>query len=241
MSNSICSLCRCTIWLKNTTRSRSTTPSWPYSRLRNVCSRSASDLVTLRAELISSFKHDQRALVARGRIGRDAHAFEQVGGAFVADRARIAHRADDHHRTGIADGQVKEERGLFERVGAAGDDDAGQLLVGGKQLVDALRQAQPLRERQLAAGHVGELLVRQPRDSARRRASTSPALRPSAGRRPCSKSFRRSPRSGRAATAPGERWAASGAAEGAAKTASRHSSAAASPQRGRTRVEFIRR
>ena len=145
MSNSICSLCRCAIWLKNTTRSRSTTPSWPYSRLRNVCSRSASVLVTLRAELISSFSTTSAPLLRDARIGGDAHALEQIGGALVADRARVAHRSHDHHRPRIADRQVQEERRLLERVGAAGDDDAGQLLVGGEHLVDALRQAEPLR------------------------------------------------------------------------------------------------
>ena len=110
-------------------------------------------------------QHDERALVARRRIGRHAHALEQVGGAFVAERARVAHRADDDHRPRIADGQVQEERGFFERVGAARDDDAGELLVGGEDFVDALREAEPLRERQLAAGDVGELLVRQPREA----------------------------------------------------------------------------
>ena len=75
-------------------------------------------------------QHHQRALVARAGFGGDAHAFEQVRRAFVADRARIAHRADDHDRPRIAHRQMQEERGLFERVGAARDDDAGQLLVG---------------------------------------------------------------------------------------------------------------
>jgi hypothetical protein len=58
---------------------------------------------------------------------------------------------------------VEEERGLFERVGAAGDDDAGDVLVGRVELVDAPRQADPLLQRELAAGHVGELFERDPR------------------------------------------------------------------------------
>ena len=56
---------------------------------------------------------------------------------------------------------MQEERRFLERVGAARDDDAGQLLVGGEDLVDPLGQAEPLLERQLAAGDVGELLVRE--------------------------------------------------------------------------------
>ena len=56
---------------------------------------------------------------------------------------------------------MQEKGGLFERVGAARHDDAGQRRVLGEQLVDAPREPKPLLERQLAAGDVGELLVGQ--------------------------------------------------------------------------------
>ena len=99
------------------------------SRLRNVCRRSASVFVTSRAELISSFSTTSTPLAARRGLGGHAHALEQIGRALVAQRARIAHRADDHDRPRVADREVEEKGGLFERVGAAGDDDPGQLVV----------------------------------------------------------------------------------------------------------------
>ena len=37
----------------------------------------------------------EHALAARRRFGRDAEPLEQVGRSFIAERARIAHRADD--------------------------------------------------------------------------------------------------------------------------------------------------
>ena len=92
--------------------------------------------MTSRAELISSFSTTSTPLSRARGLGGDADAFEQVGGAFVAERAGIAHRPDDHDRPGVADGEVQEKRGLLERVGAAGDDDAGQARVVGEQLVD---------------------------------------------------------------------------------------------------------
>jgi hypothetical protein len=135
--------------LKNTTRSRSTDAELAVvaapERLES--QRIGLGDVARRIDLV--VQHDQRALVARRRLGRDTHALEEVGGALVAHRARVAHRSHDDNRPGIADRQVKEERGFFERVGAAGDDDAGQLLVGAKHLVDPLRQSEPLREREL--------------------------------------------------------------------------------------------
>jgi len=41
-------------------------------------------------------------------------------------------------------GEVQKVGRLFERIGAARDDDAGEAGLGGEQLVDAPGQAQPL-------------------------------------------------------------------------------------------------
>ena len=70
----------------------------------------------------------------------------------------IAHRADDDHRLRRADGEVEEVGELFERVGAAGDDDAREARVVLEQLVEALGEREPLIERELRAGQVRELL-----------------------------------------------------------------------------------
>ncbi len=103
----------------------------------------------------------EHALIARLWIGGDADAFEQIGGALIAHGAGIAHRPDHHHRPRVADGQVQEERRFLQRVGAARHDNPGEVLIAGEGLVDAFRQAHPLLECQLAAGHVGELFVRE--------------------------------------------------------------------------------
>ena len=89
-------------------------------------------------------QYHERALVSRCRISGDAHAFKQIGGAFVADRARITHRANEDHRPRIAHRQMEEERGFLERVRAAGDDDPRHFLVRREDFVDALRQREPL-------------------------------------------------------------------------------------------------
>ena len=76
-------------------------------------------------DLVVEDDHD--AASARRRIRGDPESLEQVGGPFVSERARVAHRADDHDRPRVTDGQVEKVRELLERVGAAGDDDAGEL------------------------------------------------------------------------------------------------------------------
>ena len=96
-------------------------------RLWNVCSRSASVLVTSRAELISSFSTTSTPLFFDAGLGRHAEPLEQVGGALVAERARVAHRANHHDGARVAHGEVEEVGQLLERVGAARDDDAGQV------------------------------------------------------------------------------------------------------------------
>ena len=99
----------------------------------------------------------EHAFAARRRFGRDAEPLEQVGRSFISQRARIAHRADDDNGLLRADGEIEEIRGLFQRVGAARDDDAGQFLIVVERGIDPSRQVQPLRDRQLRAGDVGEL------------------------------------------------------------------------------------
>ena len=54
--------------------------------------------------------------------------------------------------------QVEKIRELFERIGARGDDGAGQAGVVVEDVVDALGQLNPLVERHRRAGDVGELL-----------------------------------------------------------------------------------
>ncbi len=103
--------------------------------------------------------HDQHALAARGGLGGHTDAFEQVSGAFVAQCARIAHGPDDHHRSGVAHREMQEKGGLLERIGATGHDDSGQARIVCEQFVDPAGKPDPLVERQLAAGDVGELLV----------------------------------------------------------------------------------
>ena len=114
----------------------------------------------------------------RGRgIGRDAESLEEVGRPFVAERARVAHRADDDDRLVGADRQVEEVRQLLERVGPAGDDDAGDAGIVLEELVDALGERDPLVERESRAGEVGELLELGPRVAAHVRHELRRALR----------------------------------------------------------------
>ena len=67
--------------------------------------------------------------------GGHAEALQQVRGPVVAQRARVAHRPDEHDGARVAHGEVQEIGDLLEGVGAAGDNDAGQSGVGGERLV----------------------------------------------------------------------------------------------------------
>jgi hypothetical protein len=101
---------------------------------------------------------DKRPLAAGVGGRRDAEALEQVGRAFIAERARIAHRSDDDHGLVAAHRQVEEIGELLERVGAAGDDQAGNRRLGAEDLVQPLGEREPLIQRQLAARQVRKLL-----------------------------------------------------------------------------------
>jgi hypothetical protein len=90
--------------------------------------------VTGRTDLV--VEHDQRALVAGGRIGSDAHGVHQVGGPLVTDRTRVAHRPDHHDGPDVFHSEMQEEGGFFERIRATGHDDAGERGVLGEELVD---------------------------------------------------------------------------------------------------------
>src|SRR5439155_11475193 len=48
----------------------------------------------------------------------------------------------EHHRSIVADEQVDEKGRLLERVGAMRNDNAGELRVGGEQLVDSRSQSE---------------------------------------------------------------------------------------------------
>ena len=56
------------------------------------------------------------------------------------------------------DRQVEEISGLFERTGPMRDDDAGDLRVLRKYLVNALRKCEPNVERDIRAANVADLL-----------------------------------------------------------------------------------
>ncbi len=58
---------------------------------------------------------------------------------------------------------MQEVGELLERIGARGDHDAGIVVIVGEDRGDALGQLQPLLERELAAGDVGERLDLDPR------------------------------------------------------------------------------
>ena len=103
-------------------------------------------------------EHDERAEASRRRIGSDAEGREQVGGALVAERARVAHRPDHDHWPVVSHREVQEVGDLLERVGAARHDEAGEAGVAGEHRIGAPGEIEPLGERQLAAGGVGELL-----------------------------------------------------------------------------------
>jgi hypothetical protein len=105
---------------------------------------------------------DQHALAARCGFRRDAKAGQEVRGPLVAERARIAHRADDHDGFVALDGEIQEVRGFLERVGAARDDDTGEIGVLAKHQIDPLREIDPLRQRERGARDVGELFRLRP-------------------------------------------------------------------------------
>ena len=100
---------------------------------------------------------DEHALASRLGLGGDAKTFEEIGGAFVSERARIAHRPDDNDGLVAANRQVQEVGGLFERVGSARDDDAGELGVVCEEGIDAASEPEPLLEAEGAARSIGEL------------------------------------------------------------------------------------
>ena len=86
-------------------------------------------LVTSRALWISSFSVDQDAAAAAFRGRRDLDGIQEVERSVGALRRGGPHGADENHGLVRGDGQVEEERGLLDRVGAVGHHDAVHGLV----------------------------------------------------------------------------------------------------------------
>ena len=126
---------------------------------------------------------DEHALAAGLRLGGDPKSLEQIGGALVSERARIAHRADDDNRLVAADGEIQEVGRLFERVGSARDDDAGELGILREERIDAAGERQPLFEASARCSTYWRTVPIRRGRSARRRASRRRARPRSAGRR----------------------------------------------------------
>ncbi len=103
-------------------------------------------------------EHDQRALAARGRRQRRAHAVEEIQRPVCADRRRGSHRSHEHHRAIVPDRQVEKVRGLLERVGAVRDHDPGHSGVSRENRVDPPGHRQPVVERDVGARDVDDLL-----------------------------------------------------------------------------------
>ena len=86
----------------------------------------------------------------RTGVLRHAHGVEQVLRPVGLRTGGRAHGGRQHHRLGGCEHALQEPRGLFERVGAVGDDDARHL--GARQVVGhALSQCQPHRMRHVLA------------------------------------------------------------------------------------------
>ena len=107
-------------------------------------------------------EHDQRAFAACIGGRGDPETLEEVGRAFVPERARVAHRSDHDHGPVAAHREVEEVGELLERVGPAGDDEPGDRGVRPEDLVQPSGERDPLIQRQLAARQVRELLELRP-------------------------------------------------------------------------------
>ena len=95
------------------------------------------------------------------RIGRDAQRVGQVARAVGIARARRPHRAGEDHRLARRERDPEnarqEVRRLLHRVGAVGDDEAGD--VGSRRVMgDATGQEQPGRDVHVLAVDLGDLL-----------------------------------------------------------------------------------
>ena len=109
--------------------------SGPPSPDANASSRYGCTLRTARAECTAPANDDDDA--ARAAARRDGDRVGEVLRAVGLQRRRRPHRRGQHDRLGRREHALQEVRGLLERVGAVGDDDAADL--GARQVVrDAL-------------------------------------------------------------------------------------------------------
>ena len=109
-------------------------------------------------------QNDQHAFGFRIGGNRGANGVEQIQRTVGADRRRWPHRSHHDDRLVRPDGQIEEIRGLFERVRARGDHEPGDgrgLLEDG---LDALRQRQPVVDREVGAVDIDDLLDAHIRD-----------------------------------------------------------------------------
>src|ERR1041385_2001122 len=78
--------------------------------------------------------------------------------AIRADGRRRTHGSDDYDRPIVFDCEVEKKGGLLKRVRTVGDNNSGDLRIAAENSVDAVGESEPVRNRDVGAIDVHNLL-----------------------------------------------------------------------------------